>query len=120
METARKIFITGDATGSSEVSSTGDIKIVVKVHNAVQAQLAKEVLTVPLAKKAVDATHATTADMASRCSGNAKTATADENGNNIAETYVRKDELPKFTFEKSYLLITYGGKIYKFFGEEMQ
>lgn len=120
METAKKIFITGDATGSSEVSGTGDIKITVKVLNALQAQLAKEVLTIPLAKKAVNATYATTADVAARCTGNSKTATADENGNNIAETYVRKDELPKFNFDKQYLLITCNGKTYRFIGEEVQ
>ena len=42
IEMERKIFITGDAVGSSELSETGDIKIVVKVKNAVQAQSAKE------------------------------------------------------------------------------
>lgn len=119
METTRKIFITGDATGSSELSGTGDIKIVVKVLNALQAQLAKEVLTLPLAKKAVDATHAAASDVASRCTGNSKTATADENGNNIAETYVRKDEMPQFNFEKPYMSITYKGKTYRFVGEEV-
>lgn len=119
METERKIFITGDAEGTSEVSGTGDIKISVKVNNAVQAQLAKEVLNMPTAKKAIDATHAVAADVASRCTGNSKTATADANGNNIAETYVRKDELPKFNFEKPYLFITYQRKTYRFVGEEV-
>ena len=119
IEMERKIFINGDATGSGELSETGDVKIILKVNNAVQAQLAKEVLSIPLVKKSLDATHALTADVASKCNGNAKTATADESGNNIAGTYARKDELPKFEFEKPYMLITCNGKTYRFIGEEV-
>ena len=119
IEMERKIFITGDATGSGELSETGDVKIILKVNNAVQAQLAKEVLSIPLVKKSLDATHALTADVASKCNGNAKTATADESRSNIADTYARKDELPKIVFEKPYLLMTCNGKTYRFIGEEV-
>ena len=123
--TARKISITGDATGSSELTGTGDVKIILKVNNAVQAQLAKEVLNMPTAKKAIDATHAVAADAASKCNGNSKTATADEYGNNIADTYARKAELPKVDFDISEyngspcLSVIFKGKSYRFIGEEV-
>ena len=57
---------------------------------------------------------------------NADSATCDDEGNNIADTYARKDELPQIQFRiNEYdgapcLFALYDGKIYKFVGEEVK
>lgn len=164
-ERPQKIVLSGDADGSVELVEEKDIlSLYVKVKNAAMANLAKEVLTIPTAKKALSAISATTADVSSRCTGNSQTATrlkdgrtitftgdlegettfdgsedltidlkvksadsatCDDEGNNIADTYARKDELPQIQFRiNEYdgapcLFALYDGKIYKFAGEEV-
>ena len=163
-ETPRKIFISGDASGSADLVGTKNANIVVKVNRALMATTANTALEISTVKKAISAISAGTADVASRCTGNAKTANqlkdertltftgdvegetvfdgskdliinlkvkdadsaeTDEYGNRIAETYAKKEELPKVELEiteyneKPCLLTFYNGKFYRFVGEEV-
>lgn len=164
IERPAKISFGGDVSGSVEIPASGNATAYITVNRALMADLAKEVLTVPTAKKSIESSHAAVADVASRCSGNAQTATrlknlhtinltgdidaeinfdgkedlivevkvknsdsatCDENGDNIADTYARKDELPQVKFRISEdggafcLYAIYEGKIYRFVGEEI-
>ena len=75
VERPQKIILSGDAEGIAEIPEEGNISIYVKVNRATMANLAKEVLTIPSARFATESSHAAAADVASRCTGNSKTAT---------------------------------------------
>ena len=71
---ARKIYITGDAQGFSDLTDDGDITVKVSVKHALTADLADEVSVISYAKSAGSATSAAVAQVAGRCTGDSKTS----------------------------------------------
>ena len=86
IETPRKILVTGDASGSADLEFTKDATIFVKVSNAAIAKTALTALEVSTVKKALNAISASVADVSSRCTGNAKTATQLKDGRSLIFT----------------------------------
>lgn len=82
-ETPRKIFVSGDASGSADVVGNKNATILVKVTNSLMAKTALTALEISTVKKALNAINATVADVASRCSGNSKTATQLKDGRSL-------------------------------------
>ena len=74
-EMPRKIFISGDASGSADLIGTKNANIIVKVNRAAMATTANTALEISTMRKAISAISAGVADVASKCTGNSKTAT---------------------------------------------
>ena len=72
--TPQKFSVTGDASGLVEIAGGQSATMHLKVNKALTAKLAEKVLDVPTVRKAIRAISSDTADVASRCTGNAKTA----------------------------------------------
>ena len=72
--TPKKFLITGDASGLVEMAGGQPATMRLKVNKALTAKLAEKVLDVPTVRKSIRAISSDTADVASRCTGNAKTA----------------------------------------------
>lgn len=73
-EKPRKIYITGDASGSFDLIGNKNASVVVKVNHATMANTANTALEISTVRKAISAISASVADVSSRCTGNSKTA----------------------------------------------
>ena len=72
LTTPKKFSITGDASGLVEMAGGQPATMRLKVNKSFRAKLADKVIDIPTVRKAIRAISSDTADVASRCTGNAR------------------------------------------------
>ena len=84
LKTARKIYVTGDASGSVDFDGSTDVVLNLTVTNAVNAKSTERCSSILYANNAGNATTAICADYSEKCNGNSATASKLEKGRKIS------------------------------------